>query len=188
MLQSYFSTLVILHCNLWRQNMPQRESHCETVQYNSMGTGMAVIKVSARPRVFPEDTAVRRSTPKLAWLLVGFSSSWAVRLRASSILCWLLARAYLDALLVGPLQHGSLLHQSMLPRGQQRESAHKMKVRMFYNLIITEVTSHPFHHILLAVQRRESQDQLTLKRRGFQKTEHQVARIIGDHPRGCLPH
>lgn len=65
--------------------MPQRESPCETVEYNGSGTAMGVVKVSVRPVVSSEDAPGRRSALKLTRLLIGFASS-------ASALCWLLAR------------------------------------------------------------------------------------------------
>lgn len=66
------------------------------------------------------------------------------------------------------LQLGSLFHQIRQPRRQEGESADKMEVSMFNNLIM-EAESHPLCHILLAGQRRKSQGQLTLKQRKLQK-------------------
>lgn len=124
MLKSHFHILESCTVNFGDKNMPQKESHCETVQANGMRLTITVIKLSTRPRLTSEDIVGKRSTVKLRWLLVGFISSRAVGRRVS-VSGWLLAKASCWFLVTWTSPTCSLLQQSVQPRRQKGEAAYR---------------------------------------------------------------
>lgn len=103
---------------------------------------VSVAQGSAQPRwVFAVSSRSMHT-----WLLAGFTSSWAVGLRASVPL-WLLTGSCPQSLAQGPLQQGSLLHPSAQAE-KAMQLASKKRVTILCR-VITEATAHHLCHILL---------------------------------------